>query len=302
METRICLGTAQIGFDYGIANARRRPNDEACNELLSRAVERGVLRWDTARTYGDSEQRIGAFLSGCSRRDEIQIVSKLPTLPAGLSSSDLRAWVTEETDASLKALHIERLAAWLIHDPGSLVRYGAALWDAMAAQVDRGVVQRVGASVYDVREAQLAIKEQITGAVQLTMNLLDDRFGQAGILDQCAECGITVYARSVFLQGVLTMSPDSLTMHLSHLQLPLKKLRAILESHGLQPMDVALPYVLLQPQVDFAVIGVDDTSQLDDNLAEAARALPSGLAAQIRSSFGNLSPDVLEPRRWTPPT
>ena len=59
-----------------------------------------------------------------------------------------------------------------------------------------------------------------------------------------------------------------------------------------------MPYVLSHPQVDFAVIGVDDASQLDDNLARAVKPLPDGFAAQIRLAFSELSPEVLEPRRW----
>ena len=298
ISARVCLGTAQIGFDYGVANTSGRPDDMACDKLLSRAVERGVLRWDTAPAYGDAEQRIGGFLARCPRRDEIQIVSKLQSPPSDLAASDLAAWVTAATDASLKALQIDRLSAWLIHDPDLFARYGTALWDAMSAQVDRGVVQRIGASVYDVAEVQVALQQPATGAVQVTVNLLDDRFARAGVFDQCTRRDITVYARSVLLQGVLTMQLSGLPARLSHLRPPLERLHALLAEYGMKPLDVALPYVLSYEQVDFAVIGVDDVTQLDENLSRAANPLPAGLVDRLRSEFDDLGPEMLEPRTW----
>jgi aryl-alcohol dehydrogenase-like predicted oxidoreductase len=167
--------------------------------------------------------------------------------------------------------------------------------------VERGVVDRVGASVYDVPEVQRALGQSTTAAVQVTLNLLDDRFVRAGILDQCADRGITVYARSVLLQGVLTMKPETLPAHLSPLQPALRRLHALLEDYGREPLDVALPYVLSHEHVDFAVIGVDDAAQLDDNLSRAARPIPEGIVDALSSEFAGLSPQVLEPRRWPTP-
>ena len=298
MSSRICLGTAQLGFDYGVANTTGRPDDVACDNLLSRAVERGVVRWDTAPAYGDAEQRIGRFLARCPQRDEVQLVSKLKTPPSDLAPSDLMKWVTAETNASLKALRIDRLAAWLIHDPGSFEAWGDALWDAMQAQIDRGAVQRVGVSVYDPAEARVALGQPSIGAIQLTVNLLDHRFARAGILQECAGRDITVYARSVLLQGVLTIPTNELPRHLSHLRSTLERLDRLLKDYRRTPLDVALPLMLSHAQVDFAVIGVDDVSQLDENLARAATPLPTGLVERLRSTFGELGPEILEPRRW----
>ena len=38
--SRLCLGTAQLGLDYGVANASGRPDMMACDKLLERAIER----------------------------------------------------------------------------------------------------------------------------------------------------------------------------------------------------------------------------------------------------------------------
>ncbi len=136
--TRLCLGTAQIGLDYGVANLRGKPSDRDCERLLSCAIERGILHWDTAPAYGDAEHRIGRFLADCQYRHQVRIVSKLPRPPDGISTAALPRWVSRQTELSLRALGVDRLAGWLVHAPGMLQHYGTALCDAMSAQVARG--------------------------------------------------------------------------------------------------------------------------------------------------------------------
>ena len=298
ITSRICLGTAQIGLNYGAANVSGRPSDAACDRLLSRSIELGLLRWDTAPVYGDAETRIGSFLRRCRRRDEVRVISKLSSPPEDLRETELLRWLASEIDTSLRALGIERLEAWLVHEPELLSRYGDALWDAMSAQVDRGVVRRIGASVYNVEEVHQALCQSDCGAVQISLNLLDSRFPQSGVLDQCQRRDLAVYARSALLQGVLTMRPDELPTGLTHLKRPLEQLRNVLEQFGVQPLDVALPHVLSHAQVDYVVIGVDGVSQLEDNLSRAAMPMPAELASQLRRVFSDLTAQQLEPRKW----
>ena len=59
---RICLGTAQFGLDYGIANARGKVSFDEVGQILRCALENGIVTLDTAGAYGDSEQMVGAFL------------------------------------------------------------------------------------------------------------------------------------------------------------------------------------------------------------------------------------------------
>ena len=100
VASRLALGTAQLGFDYGVANQHGRPNDRECWQLLAQAVELGVLHWDTATTYGDAEQRIGAFLRESGRQDDVKIVSKLASPPDDLPHDKILDWVTREIDSS----------------------------------------------------------------------------------------------------------------------------------------------------------------------------------------------------------
>lgn len=296
--SRICLGTAQLGLDYGIANSTGRPDDKTCEAIVFRALECGVSQFDTARAYGDAERRLGRILAKHPHRNEVQIVSKLQALPSDLPHDKMQDWVTSEINDSLDALGVEYLAAWLVHDPETMAQGGSALWDAMTAQLDRGVTRRVGVSVYDEAELRAAFAGHELTATQVPLNLLDHRFVKSGILDEAVQRGVTIYARSSLLQGLLTMPLSRLPVELVDASPPLQQLHNMLRGYRVSSLDVALPWILSHPQVDFVVIGVDNVSQLDDNLARAAAQLPDGLAEQLQQTFTNVPVELLEPRRW----
>ncbi len=53
------LGTVQFGLDYGFT--KRKTQDEV-NKILKTATDNGITLIDTAREYGDSEEKIGNFI------------------------------------------------------------------------------------------------------------------------------------------------------------------------------------------------------------------------------------------------
>ena len=84
--SRLALGTAQFGLNYGIANQTGQVPVNDVASILDAAAVAGIDTLDTAIAYGDSEERLGQI--GVNRW---QIVSKLPQLPDNLT--DVAAWV-----------------------------------------------------------------------------------------------------------------------------------------------------------------------------------------------------------------
>ncbi|HWT34555.1 MAG TPA: aldo/keto reductase, partial [Microbacterium sp.] len=75
-QSRLILGTAQLGMRYGAANGHGLPSSGAAREILVAASRAGISHVDTARAYGLSENRIGdAFQRGLS--EHLSVVTKL---------------------------------------------------------------------------------------------------------------------------------------------------------------------------------------------------------------------------------
>ncbi len=60
--TRLGLGTAQFGLDYGISNTGGQVGLEEAVRIAETASANGLKTIDTAHAYGSSEQVLGTIL------------------------------------------------------------------------------------------------------------------------------------------------------------------------------------------------------------------------------------------------
>ena len=59
MISKISLGTAQFGLDYGIANQKGKISFSNAEKIIEFALSKNIKRIDTASAYGDSEKVLG---------------------------------------------------------------------------------------------------------------------------------------------------------------------------------------------------------------------------------------------------
>ena len=61
---KFCIGTAQFGSDYGIANQRGKVSAQEIEAILRYAFDNEIRTLDTAYSYG-SEEVLGQVLKAC---------------------------------------------------------------------------------------------------------------------------------------------------------------------------------------------------------------------------------------------
>ena len=103
--------------------------------------------------------------------------------------------------------------------------------------VDSGRVGHVGVSVYSPERAIQALNTEGISMIQIPTNIIDRRFEMAGVFDIADDLGKTIYIRSIFLQGLLHMLPDSLPQHMRFAAQVLNRLNSIARDVGLNIME-----------------------------------------------------------------
>ena len=112
----LCLGTAQFGLDYGITNKKGKIRNEEIAFLLNRALDANIKYFDTAFSYGDSEERIGEIL----KDHEIEIITKFATnVKLAYTFEDINI-LNKSFELSLKRLKRNSINAYLLHNPNDL--------------------------------------------------------------------------------------------------------------------------------------------------------------------------------------
>jgi len=284
------LGTVQLGMNYGIANREGKPGKEKSFSILSAALECGVSALDTARSYGNSEDVLGAYLKeNPESRDIFFITTKLSSgLPAGSSASDVEKALELSIETSLSNLGLSKVDCLMLHNADDMTLHGSVAASTLRRFVNRGLADIAGVSIYNPKEADLLLKEDVYQAVQLPMNILDQRFIVSGALDRLNRGGIKIFVRSVFFQGLLFLAPESISdPDLLHCAVPhLKTLRRISEKAGMSIGRMALTFLRDMSGIASLVLGADNPEQVTENSALfEAPNLPDTLRHEAVEAF-----------------
>ena len=108
----------------------QRVSVEEAGRLLRKAFENGIRFFDTARSYSDSEMKIGLALSDV--RDQIYIATKTPSTTAEGFWKDL--------ETSLSLLKTDYIDIYQFHNPAFCPKPGdgTGLYEAMLERRRRG--------------------------------------------------------------------------------------------------------------------------------------------------------------------
>jgi aryl-alcohol dehydrogenase-like predicted oxidoreductase len=292
----LTLGAVQLGLPYGVANVVGQPNEGEARDILETAVSSGISVIDTARAYGNSEERIGAWRSNSPHRRGLHIITKTPPLE-GDTDQELRSALRSSIVASCQALQVPRLDVVLVHRETDLLKRAVA--DALVEAAAEGLIGAFGASLYRPDIGLQLIETVPVSALQVPGSLVDDRFQRAGVLTAAKAAGVAVFVRSIFLQGALLMEPEKLAENLNALAGPLSAVREFARKHGRTPIEVLILAMRDMPGVSSLVVGVERATQLPP-LAAAIRARPldeTELEA-LRRIVGQLPDHVINPSAW----
>ena len=256
---KLCLGTVQFGFDYGIANKRGKPSRKEIFDILNYAHDAGIETLDTAHSYGDSEDLIGSFIAKSGKG--FNIISKTPHFE--VNAANVRDGLSE----TLRRLEQESIYGYLLHDfkdMHSVPGHKPGLWPEMESLRDAGT-ERIGFSLYKTEELRYLIENEIEfDIIQAPFNILDQRF--KGYFNILKEMHTEVYARSVFLQGLFFERRDRIKRDFNSAWGHLNEIDRISKKYGIPVAALCLSFVMLNDSIDKVIIGVDSLKQLKENI------------------------------------
>lgn len=127
---RFCLGTAQLGIEYGAVNRSGQPTAADAVNIVRTAIGCGVLSLDTARAYGTAEAVLGEALHGTSLPGT-GVVTKLDPLSHladDTPDAALFAAIDASVASSCRDLGVESLDTLLLHRWAHFHGFGGRLW------------------------------------------------------------------------------------------------------------------------------------------------------------------------------
>lgn len=284
---QLCLGTVQFGLPYGVTNQNGQVAEAEVRKILNCAAASKIELLDTAQAYGNAED----VLARCWPNDSPKrLISKLPKgLPQEMWEKTLQK--------SLQCLQVSKIDCYLVHSSSDLVSHnGGELLQWLEGLRDRGIVNRIGVSIYDGLELDDLPLDRLQ-VVQLPLSVYNQQLLRDGTFERLNQQGIAIHVRSVFLQGLLLQSPQDWPTHLSlafrrHHENWLK----FLEYKNISPIIAALAFVSRCKAVEAVLIGVLSACELEQ-LLHAWNQI-SSFSPQCLSDWAWESNTDYDPRFW----
>jgi aryl-alcohol dehydrogenase-like predicted oxidoreductase len=301
--SRICLGM----MSYGKSDERPWALDvEAAEPIVRRAVESGIIFFDTADVYneGQSEVVTGRLLKQLfGTREEYVVATKVHgrTMPGvnGLGLS--RKHVLASIDASLQRLGLDYVDLYQIHRWDRRTPIEETM-EALHDVVRAGKARYIGASsmfAWQFAKAQSVAPTRFV-SMQNHYNLVY-REEEREMIPQCLDQGVAVLPWSPLARGLLagtrTREGDRLTERArtdsfgDSLYTPevdfavVDRAAEVAEARGVPAAQIALAWLLHKPGVTAPIVGATKIEHLDDAVAAERLSLSADELARLEEPY-----------------
>ena len=292
--SRIAFGTWSFGGDWGSVDV------DAAQQAIRHARELGVNFFDTAQGYGNgsAEEILGDALRSelDGRRDDIVIATKGGIDPgAERSRNSGREFLRDGVESSLRAMKIDHIDLYQVHWPDPQTPFEETAGH-LQELVDEGKIRHVGVSNFD--EAQMAAFERGRPVETLQPPYhLFRRSAEAEIWPYVRAHDIGVLVYSPLGSGLLTgtMTPDTTfgdddwrsqasafrgEAFATNLRV-VDELKGFAAGKGIDVSQLAIAWVLAQPEVDVAIVGARSRRNIERSLAAVDVELTADDLARI---------------------
>jgi aryl-alcohol dehydrogenase-like predicted oxidoreductase len=238
-------------------------------KLIDLAIEKGINFFDTADLYdkGENEITVGKALK--DKRSEVFIATKVGNQwradGSGWDWNPTKQYILAAVEESLHRLQTDYIDLYQLHG-GTLDDPIDETIEAFEILKSQGKIRYYGISSIRPNVIREYVKKSNMVSVMMQYSLLDRR-PEEEALGLLQKNGIGVLARGSVAKGLLIGKPPAAYLNYSLKEVENASL-AIKEisSGNRQPSKIALGFVLKNPVISSAVVGMRTTQQLEDIL------------------------------------
>jgi aryl-alcohol dehydrogenase-like predicted oxidoreductase len=300
--SEICLGS-WLTYGGGVADTQA----EAC---VAAAFDAGINFIDTANVYagGKAEEFLGQVLAGRPRGSYIlatKVFGQMPSGDRGLS----REQILKQIDASLARLRTDFVDLYQCHrydDETPLEETMEALTEVVRA----GKARYIGFSEWSAEQIQAAldlvprVEKFVSSQPQYSLLY---RVPERDVIPLCARHGISQIVWSPLAQGVLSgkytpgeappegsrATHDDMGRWMGdflrdEVLEAVQRLRPIADGLGITMVQLALAWVLREPNVASAIVGATRPEQVHENAAASGIELDEATLHAIDEAVGEV--------------
>ncbi len=251
-------------------------------QIIDRAIDLGINYFDTADLYdkGFNEETVGTLLGG--KRGQVIIATKVGNQwrddGSGWDWNPRKEYILSAADNSLRRLKTDYIDLYQLHG-GTLEDPVDEVIEAFERLKQQGKIRYYGISSIRPNVIREYVRRSDIVSVMMQYSLFDRR-PEESCLDLLLSNNIGVLARGSLAQGLLVNKPvkSYLTFNEKEVETAAKAVR-FAGGERRSSTQTALRFVLQQPAVTAAVVGIRTLAQLED--AASTTSVPALTKAEI---------------------
>jgi aryl-alcohol dehydrogenase-like predicted oxidoreductase len=282
---KLVIGSAQLGMRYGLFNNKKISFKEF--KKIEKLVLKSKINFiDTATSYGDSEKIIGN-----SKLKNLHIITKIK-IP-NKKNINIKNWLLKEISKSLSKLKIKKIYGVLIHNYKDLLgKHGKNYLFSLQELKKKKIIKKIGISIYEPQEIKKIWNFWKPDIIQVPFNIIDNRILSSGWVNILKKFKVKIYARSIFLQGLLVNQDNSFKINKDY-KILLNKYMNWCYKNNISLIHGCLHFVKQFKKIDYLVVGFNNYNQLKEIIDVFKKK-----QIVVPRKFSTNKINLIDPRKW----
>ena len=282
---KLVVGSALLGMNYGALNNKKISVKEF--KKIEKLILKSKINFiDTATSYGESEKIIGS-----SKLKNLNVITKIK-LPYK-KNINIKSWLLKEISKSLSKLKIKKIYGVLIHNYKDLLgKHGKNYLFSLRELKRKNIIKKIGISIYEPQEIKKIWKFWKPDIIQVPLNPIDNRILDSGWVNILKKFKVKIYARSIFLQGLLINEDSSFKINKNY-KIILNKYKNWCSRNNISLIQGCIHFVKQFKKIDYLVVGFNNYNQLKEIIDVFKKK-----QIIIPRKFSTNKINLIDPRKW----
>tara|TARA_B100000787_G_scaffold75043_1_gene55287 strand:- start:398 stop:1222 length:825 start_codon:yes stop_codon:yes gene_type:complete len=241
---KLCLGTANFGSKYGLDNKKINKNE--LSKIIDIAKKNQLMSIDTSFEYLNSHQNLKEVID-----KKMNINTKI-FFKKNLDLLSLKKKIIDFNKNSPA-----KIFSLLLHNQNDALQIKKI--ELLKKLKTDGFIDKIGVSVYDLSVLKNVLKLWTPDIVQVPVNPFNRDFLSKNLLKQLKRKKIIIFARSIFLQGILVKQYSSLDKEYKK---DIVDWFNFCKAKSVHPVKACLDFCKSIKEIDRLIVGVQDAEEL----------------------------------------
>ena len=241
---KLCLGTANFGSKYGLDNKKINKNE--LSKIIDIAKKNQLMSIDTSFEYLNSHKNLKKVID-----KKMNINTKI-FFKKNLDLLSLKKKIIDFNKNSPA-----KIFSLLLHNQNDALQIKKI--ELLKKLKADGFIDKIGVSVYDLSVLKNVLKLWTPDIVQVPVNPFNRDFLSKNLLKQLKRKKIIIFARSIFLQGILVKQYSSLDKEYKK---DIVDWFNFCKAKSVHPVKACLDFCKSIKEIDRLIIGVQDAEEL----------------------------------------